>query len=63
LVWPVSGRSGNGNTVSGTDSFIGAGDQNTVSASDAFAGGGSDDTIAAEAEFGTIGGGHDAVIR
>jgi hypothetical protein len=49
--------SGNGNTVSGTDSFIGAGDQNTVSASEAFDGGGSANTIAAQADWGTVGGG------
>jgi hypothetical protein len=53
---------GVGNTVTGVDSFIGAGDQNSVGANEAFVGGGSDNTIAESAQFGTIAGGHLNVV-
>jgi hypothetical protein len=56
------GCRGTPNTVSGTDSFLGAGDQNSIAANDAFVGGGEQNTIAAIAVFSTIGGGdHNAV--
>jgi trimeric autotransporter adhesin len=44
-----------GNQVSGTDSFVGAGDQNTISADQGFVGAGSSNSVAASGGF--IGGG------
>jgi hypothetical protein len=65
---------GAGNSVSGEDSFLGAGDQNVVGAPEAFIGSGATNTISSSATYaaivggsgnlikggyGTIGGGHD----
>ncbi len=49
---------GLGSTVTGVDSFIGAGDLNSVSQSVAFVGGGSHNTITGSGEWGTVAGGH-----